>query len=111
MRLGLCFALSGCSPVRDSSTAYTQDPDWANFSMCLLLIVLMYNVTESSLNSLTDFMTAVIVITVFAVPKKPLTQNQNMLSARFRIDKFFSDFEKLQKTRLDPAPPDASRPW
>ncbi len=97
------------SCARQFHRTYTQDPDWANFSMCLLLIVLMYNVTESSLNSLTDFMTAVIVITVFAVPKKPLTQNQNMLSARFRIDKFFSDFEP--ENRLDPAPPDASRPW
>jgi O-antigen ligase len=47
-----------------------QDYQWASFGICLLLMGLVYNSTESALNSLTDYMTALVVFAVFVLPSK-----------------------------------------
>lgn len=54
-----------------------EDQDWAVFSICLLCMALIYNQTESDLNSLTGFTTAVIVITALAVPYRALSRRVN----------------------------------
>lgn len=50
--------------------ASMQDPAWASLSICLLYMFLLYNITESALNSMTDYMSAIIVFSVLAVPHK-----------------------------------------
>jgi exopolysaccharide production protein ExoQ len=46
------------------------DYDWASFGICLLLMSLVYNATESALNSLTEYMTAVVVLASLVLPAK-----------------------------------------
>jgi exopolysaccharide production protein ExoQ len=48
--------------------ALKQDYDWASFAICLLLMGLIYNATESALNSMTEYITAVVLFTTVAVP-------------------------------------------
>lgn len=45
--------------ARQLHRALAEDYDWASLGICLLLMALLYNVTESALNTLTEQMTAV----------------------------------------------------
>jgi O-antigen ligase len=56
------------SCVRQLHRALKRDCDWACLAICLLLMGLVYNATESALNSLTEHMTAVVVLVSFGVP-------------------------------------------
>jgi exopolysaccharide production protein ExoQ len=52
------FLLSSC---RMAHRELKRDFDWASFYICFLLMALVHNISESSLNSLTSHMTAVIM--------------------------------------------------
>jgi len=47
--------------------ALKESYDWASFALCLLLISLIYNCTESAVNSLTEYITAVVLFLSLAV--------------------------------------------
>jgi exopolysaccharide production protein ExoQ len=71
--VGLAFYTAWLlSCARQLHHSIAQDYDWASLGICLLLMGLVYNATESALNSLTDYMTAVVVLAVFVVPSKPM---------------------------------------
>lgn len=71
--VGLAFYTAWLlSCARKLHRAIAQDYDWASFAICMLLVALVYNATESALNSLSDYMTAVVVLAVFVVPHKPI---------------------------------------
>jgi O-antigen ligase len=46
----------------------TEQYDWGSLAICFLLMTLVYNVTESALNSLSEQMTAVVVLAFLVVP-------------------------------------------
>ena len=48
--------------------ALARDYEWASFGICLLLSSLLYNATESALNSLTEYITAVVLLASLVVP-------------------------------------------
>lgn len=56
------------SCARQLHRGLAQDYGWANLAICFLLMSLVYNVTESALNSLTEYITAVVVLASFVVP-------------------------------------------
>jgi exopolysaccharide production protein ExoQ len=58
------------SCARQLHRALAQDYDWASIAICFLIMCLVYNVTESALNSLTEHMTAVVVLASLVVPYK-----------------------------------------
>lgn len=67
--VGLCFyAIWLLSCVRQLHLALKSEHDWASLAICFLIIGLLYNITESALNSLTEHMTAVVVLFACAVP-------------------------------------------
>jgi exopolysaccharide production protein ExoQ len=71
--VGLAFYMAWLlSCARQLHRSIAQDYDWASLGICLLLMGLVYNATESALNSLTDYMTAVVVLAVFVAPRKPM---------------------------------------
>lgn len=73
------------SCARQLNRTSATDQDWAAFSICLLCMALSYNMTESALNSLAEFMTAVIVITVLAVPYSALSQDSRVRRGRVPV--------------------------
>jgi O-antigen ligase len=64
--LGL-YAVWLLSCTRKFHRAFAQDYDWASLGLCLLIMGLLYNTTESSLNTMTELMTAVVVFTSFVL--------------------------------------------
>ena len=56
------------SCTRQLHRALAWEYDWAGFSICLLLMSLIYNTTESALNSTTDYITAVVILGCMLVP-------------------------------------------
>ena len=48
--------------------ALPQDYEWANFAICLLVMGLVYNISESALNSFTEEMTTVVALAALIVP-------------------------------------------
>jgi O-antigen ligase len=61
--VGLVFyAVWLLSCARQLHRALSQDYDWASLAICFLIMGLVYNATESALSSLTEPMTAVIVL-------------------------------------------------
>ena len=48
--------------------ALKENYEWASFAIWLLVMTLIYNITESALNSLTDYMTASVVLVCLVVP-------------------------------------------
>ncbi len=58
------------SCFRQLHRALAQDFDWASLAICFLVIGVIYNTTESALNGLTDYMTAVMVLAALVVPYK-----------------------------------------
>jgi O-antigen ligase len=65
--LAIYFAwLAACA--LKAHAAREQDHYWASLATSLLLMAAVYNTTESALNSLSDQMTAVIVLTSVVVP-------------------------------------------
>jgi O-antigen ligase len=66
------FWLLSCT--RRLGRALTRDYDWAALALSFLVMGLLYNVTESALNSLTEHMTAVTVFTLFVLSYKPVSK-------------------------------------
>jgi exopolysaccharide production protein ExoQ len=67
--VGLAFYMAWLlSCTRRLHRALKGDYQWASFAICLLLMSLIYNATESALNSLTEYVTAVLVFASFVVP-------------------------------------------
>jgi exopolysaccharide production protein ExoQ len=64
------------SCARQLHRSIARDYEWASFGICLLLMGLVYNATESALNSLTDYMTAVVVLAVFVTACKPMMMDR-----------------------------------
>jgi exopolysaccharide production protein ExoQ len=60
------------SCARQLHRALAQDYHWASIAICFLLMGLVYNATESSLNSLTEHMTAMLVLASLVVPHQSL---------------------------------------
>jgi O-antigen ligase len=58
------------SCARQLHRALAQDYEWASLAICFLLMGLVYNTTESALNSLTEHMTAVVVLASLVVPTR-----------------------------------------
>jgi exopolysaccharide production protein ExoQ len=56
------------SCTRQLHRALLLDHAWASFGICLLLMSLIYNITESALNSTTDYITAVVILGCLVVP-------------------------------------------
>ena len=61
-----CAWLLSCA--KQLHRVLSSDYEWASVAICLLLMSLLYNVTESALNSLTDYITAMVVCVSFALP-------------------------------------------
>ncbi len=69
------YAVWLLSCARQLHRALAQDYDWASLAICFLLMALIYNTTESALNSLTEQLTAVVVLSSFlvvVVSRKPI---------------------------------------
>jgi exopolysaccharide production protein ExoQ len=54
----LIFLLSSC---RKAHRALTADLDWGVLWVCMILMTVVYNITESSIDSLTSFLTAIVL--------------------------------------------------
>ncbi len=69
--VGLAFyAVWLLSCARYLRRALPYEYDWANLAICLLLVSLVYNITESALNSFTEEMTTVVALVAIVVPHK-----------------------------------------
>jgi len=74
--VGLVFyAVWLLSCTRQLHRTLAQDYDWASLGICLFLMSLVYNITESALNTFTEQMTVVptLVTLVLSCPIKPRT--------------------------------------
>ncbi|MCZ7636122.1 MAG: O-antigen ligase family protein [Verrucomicrobia bacterium] len=54
--------------------ALRDDYEWASLGISFLLMALVYNVTESALNSLAEQMTALVILVSLAVPARRVSQ-------------------------------------
>jgi exopolysaccharide production protein ExoQ len=69
--VGLAFYTAWLlSCARQLHRAMVLDYDWASFGICLLFLSLIYNSTESALNSLTEYITAIMVLVSLVVPAR-----------------------------------------
>lgn len=64
------------SCLRQFQRGLEQDYTWASFGLCLLLMGLAYNGTESALNTFTEQMTAVVVLTSFVMKAEFVTDHR-----------------------------------
>lgn len=60
------------SCARKFHRALPEDYDWASLAICCLVMVLVYNNTESTLTTLTGQMTTVLTLASFVVPYEPV---------------------------------------
>ena len=71
--VGLAFYAAWLlSCARKFHGALAEDYDWGSLAICFLLMVVVYNVTESALGSLGEQMTAVVVLASLVVPYEPI---------------------------------------
>jgi len=66
------FTVWMLSCVRNLHRAFALNYEWASLGICLVLMGLIYNATESALNTLTEEMTAVVVLTTIVAAYKPI---------------------------------------
>jgi len=59
------------SCTRQLHRALAQDYDWASLAICFLVMCLLYNITESALNTFTEQMTAVLALASLVVSHRP----------------------------------------
>jgi O-antigen ligase len=62
------------------------DYEWASFGICLLFMSLIYNVSESALNTLTEYMTAVVLLASIVVPPRFGSRSASELSVRLTLN-------------------------
>jgi exopolysaccharide production protein ExoQ len=81
------------SCARQLHRTLAQDYDWASFGICLLLMALVYNITESALNTFTEHMTVVpaLVTLVLSCRIKPCTTSAHNAANRFETAAWTSD--------------------
>ena len=80
-QLGLAFyAIWLLSLARQLHRALLHDYDWASLAICVLLMGLVYNVTESALNSLTEYMTSALILASLVVIYKPVLASKRIKS-------------------------------
>ncbi len=68
------------SCARQLHRALRRDYAWASLAICFLLMTLVYNATESALNSLTEQSTVMVVLACFVVSCKPVRAKLRMKS-------------------------------
>jgi exopolysaccharide production protein ExoQ len=68
------------SCARKLHGALKEDYDWASLAICFLLMALVYNDTESALDSLSDHMTAVVVLASCVASYKPIRTSKRIKS-------------------------------
>lgn len=66
------FLIASC---RKAQREMMQDFDWGVFWFCVILIVVLRNITESSLGGLTGLMPIVIFLTIVSQSKDPIIDN------------------------------------
>jgi len=71
--LVLCAALL-LSCGRNLHATLSEDYDWASLGICFLIMALVYNVSESALNSLAEQMTAMVILVSLAIPAREVMQ-------------------------------------
>jgi exopolysaccharide production protein ExoQ len=74
------------SCARQIHRALADNYEWASFAMCLLLVNLVYNATESALNSLTEYVTAVVVFTTLVVSARLRSRSPSTLPVRVTLN-------------------------
>ena len=74
------------SCARQLHRALVLDYEWASLGICLLLMSLIYNVTESALNSLTEYMTAMVVLASVVVPARFGSRSVSALPVRLSLN-------------------------
>jgi O-antigen ligase len=67
------------SCARQLHRALDHDYEWASLAICFLLMGLVYNATESALNSLTEQMTAVVALASLIVSYRPFSSDDPSL--------------------------------
>ena len=60
------------SSTRKLHRALAVDYDWGSLAICFLLMAVVYNATESTLNSLAEQMTIILVFASMVVPNEPV---------------------------------------
>lgn len=84
---GLAFFVAWLlSCARQLHRALVLDYEWASFGICLLLMSLVYNATESALNSLTEYITAVVVLASLVVPARLGARSASSLPVRLTLN-------------------------
>jgi exopolysaccharide production protein ExoQ len=79
--VGLAFyAVWLLSCTRYLHRALSHDYDWACLAICLLLVGLVYNVTESALDSFTEEMTTVVALAILVAPRKAVSLSERIKS-------------------------------
>ncbi len=92
--VGLAFyAVWLLSCARQLHRSLAQDYDWASLGICLLLMGLVYNITESALNTFTEQMTVVpaLVTLVLSCRIKPRTASAPHAATRVETAVWTSD--------------------
>jgi len=85
--VGLAFYTAWLlSCARQLHRALILDYEWASFGICLVLMSLIYNVTESALNSLTEYMTAMVVLASLVVPARFGSRSASALPVRLTLN-------------------------
>ncbi len=70
------YAVWLLSCTRDLHRALRHDYDWASLAICFLLMGLIYNVSESALNTFTEQMTVVVALASLVVSYKPISLSE-----------------------------------
>src|ERR1051325_5905584 len=68
------------SCARQFLRAFADDYGWASLGICFLFMNLTYNATESALNSLAEYMTAMLVLASAVVPAKIALKSDTLVS-------------------------------
>jgi hypothetical protein len=85
--VGLAFYTAWLlSCARQLHRALVLDYEWASFGICLLLMGLVYNTTESALNSLTEYLTAMVVLASLVVPAGFGSRSASALPVRLTLN-------------------------
>jgi O-antigen ligase len=99
--VGLAFYLFWLlSCARQLHRALAQDYDWASLGICFLLMALVYNITESALNTFTEQMTVVpaFVTLVLSCQIKPRTTSARLQRAVWTSDRW-PEFSRRNSAR------------
>jgi O-antigen ligase len=80
--VGLVFyAVWLLSLTRQLHRALPQDFEWASLAICLLLMGLVYNISESALNSFTEHMTAMMTLASFVALRRTKSRSMSVREA------------------------------